>query len=92
MPVIKKDFGVVSDLYNTAKQYSQTNLSLNNVTYLASVMLSNGITNFKTYTLDGTVDLRAPDPSKPDYVNAYFTPDEDKLMQTVLDVFYTQID
>lgn len=92
LPVIKKDFGVVSDLYNTAKQYSQTNLSLNNVTYLASVMLSNGITNFKTYTLDGTVDLRAPDPSKPDYVNAYFTPDEDKLMQTVLDVFYTQID
>lgn len=92
IPVIKKNFGVVSDLYNTAKQYSQTNLSLNNVTYLASVMLSNGITDFETYTLDGTVDLRAPDPSNPDYVNAYFTPDEDQLMQTVLDVFYTQID
>lgn len=92
LPVIKKNFSVVSDLYNTAKQYSQTNLSLNNVTYLASVMLSNGITNFKSYTLDGTVDLRAPDPSNPDYVNAYFTPDEDQLMQTVLDVFYIQID
>ena len=92
LPVIKKDFSVVSDLYNTAKQYSQTNLSLNNVTYLASVMLSNGINNFKSYTLDGTVELRTPDPSKPEYVNAYFTPDEDKLMQTVLDVFYIQID
>ena len=28
----------------------------------------------------------------PDVVHAEFYPDEDKLMETVLDVFYTQID
>lgn len=91
MPVVKKDFSVVSELYNIAKQYSQTNLSLNNVTYLASTILSNGVSSFETYSLQGDVELRVVNPDNPNYVNAYFTPDEDQLMQTVLDVFYVQV-
>lgn len=92
IPVVKKDFSVVSDLYNIAKDYCQTNISLNNATYLASTILSKGVTSFETYKLEGDVELRAVNPNNPDYVNAYFTPDEDQLMQTVLDVFYVQID
>lgn len=92
IPAVKKDFSVVTDLYNIAKDYSQTNLSLNNVTYLASTILSHGVTSFDTYSLKGDVELRVVDPKNPNYVNAYFTPDEDQLMQTVLDVFYVQVD
>ena len=48
---VTSDFSVVSQLYNTASEYSQTNISLSEVTYLASVVLSNGVSDFTQYTL-----------------------------------------
>ena len=91
VPAVIKDFGTVSRLYQTATGYSQTNLTLNNATYLASLLLSKGITNFETYTISGTMEAE-PDEEIANLAHAQFYPDEDDLMQTVLDVFYTQID
>lgn len=91
VPAVMKDFSVISDLYSTAASYSRTNLTLSNATYVASLMLSKGVTSFETYTLKGEMKA-SDDPILEDVVHAEFTPDEDNLMQTVLDVFYTQID
>jgi anionic cell wall polymer biosynthesis LytR-Cps2A-Psr (LCP) family protein len=92
LPAVMKDFSVVSSLYNTASKYSQTNLTVNNATYLASLMLSKGTTDFDTYSLEGEmIEQDASDSDFPDAVYAQFVPDEDSLMQTVLDVFYNQV-
>lgn len=91
IPAVMNDFSIVSSLYNTAMDYSTTNLSLPDTTYLASLLISKNITDFETVTLEGEMK-----PSEKidyaDVVYAEFYPDEDKLMQTVLDTFYTQID
>ena len=91
LPAVTKDFSTISRLYNTASKYSQTNFSLNNATYLGSFLLSRGVTEFETHTLTGEMKA-SEDALMPDVVHAEFYPDEDKLMETVLDVFYTQID
>lgn len=91
LPAVIKDFSVISNLYNTATDYSQTNLTLSNATYIASLLLSKGATNFETYTLKGEMK-EGKDSKFADIVHAEFYPDEDDLMKTVLDVFYTQID
>ncbi len=91
VPAVIKDFGLVSNLYNTASKYSRTNLTLNDATYLASYLISKGVTSFESYTIEG--EMKEAKVSKyPDAVHAEFYPDEDSLMQTVLDVFYDQID
>ena len=93
LPAVVRDFSTVSRLYNTAKNYSKTNLSLSNATYVASLLLSRNVRDFTGYTLQGEME-GSPDPN-PDYpgvVHAEFYPDKDNVMQTVLDVFYTQID
>lgn len=90
-PAVMNDFSIVSSLYNTASEYSTTNISLSDATYLASLLISKGITDFETTTLEG--EMKAS--TRIDYgdvVYAEFYPDEDKLMQTVLDTFYTKID
>ena len=87
VPAVLKDFGVVSDLYNTAAGYSQTNLSLSDATYLASLLLSKGVTSFETYTLQGEMK-EATSTEYPDAVYAEFYPDEELLMNTILEVFY----
>lgn len=90
-PAVMNDFSIVSKLYNTATDYSTTNITLSDATYLASLLISKNITDFETTTLEGEMK-----PSTridyADVVYAEFYPDEDKLMQTVLDTFYTQID
>ncbi len=91
VPAVMKDFGVVSQLYNTASKYSQTNIKLSNVTYLASLAVSKNVTSFETYSIKGEMKL-SEKTEHSDIVYAEFTPDEDSLMETVLSVFYTQID
>lgn len=90
LPAVLNDFSVVTQLYNTASEYSQTNITLNNATYIASVLLSNGITDFKTYTLQGEMTASTIQ-DYPDSVYAEFRPYEDKLMETVLEVFYEEV-
>lgn len=91
LPAVKNDFGVVTKLYNTASKYSQTNITLNNATYLASMILSKGIDSFDTYTLKGSMS-EVKHTKYPDAVIAEFTPDEDSVMEAVLNTYYTQID
>ncbi len=89
LPAVLNDFGVVTELYNTASQYSQTNITLNNVTYMASVLLSKGVTDFNTYTLQG--EMTATPAQYDGEVFAEFHPYEDKLMDVVLEVFYDEV-
>ena len=91
LPAVVKDFSTISKLYNTASKYSRTNLTLNNATYVGSLLLSKGVTEFESYTIKGEMKPDE-DPLRPDIVHAEFYPDEDSLMETILEVFYTQID
>ena len=91
LPSIVKDFSTVSTLYNTAMSYTQTNISLSNVTYMASFLLSKGVDDFATYRLEGEA-VAIPDSLIPGVAHAEFYVDEDNVMETVLAVFYTQID
>lgn len=91
LPAVMRDFSTVSSLYNTASKYSQTNLTLNNATYVASLLLSKGITNFETKTLTGTMKAE-PDEKIANLAHAQFYPDEDELMKIILSTFYVQID
>lgn len=91
VPAVINDFSVVSSLYNTASEYSSTDISLSNVTYLASLLLSKGVTDFDTITLEG--EMKPSDRiDYADVVYAEFYPDEEALMETVLSVFYKQAD
>ena len=87
---VTSDFSVITNLYNTASDYCTTDLTVSNVTYLGSLLLQKGVTDFQSYTLEGK--MKAVDNKEfKDYVYAGFYPDKDSLMQTVLDVFYTRI-
>ena len=85
---VTSDFSVVSQLYNTASEYSQTNVSLSEVTYLASVVLSNGVSDFTQYTLEG--EMRASDTATEDVFAEYYV-DEDSVMDVVVNCFYEQV-
>ncbi len=87
---VKKDFSVISSLYSTATKYSTTNISLSDVTYLATVLLSKGIASYDTESVQGKMKTIKTD--RPEVVNAAFYPDEQALYELVLRVFYTQID
>lgn len=87
-PAVVKDFGVVTRLYNTASDYSSTNISLSNATYLATLLLTNANPQFESESLKGEMKLGTN--TNPDVVYAEFYPDEEALMELVLDTFYTK--
>lgn len=89
-PAIMTDITTVQRLYGVGAQYSQTNLTLANLTYLASFLTSKGTISFDTYTIDGKMDSYI-DEKDSNLAHAAFYPDKDSIMQTVLDVFYTRI-
>ena len=91
LPAVLNDFSTVSRLYNTAADYSTTNMDLSNVTYLASLLVSKGIRDFETETLQGEMK-ESERTDYADYVYAKFYPDEELTLETVLDTFYTQVD
>lgn len=91
LPSVVSNFSTVGNLYNTATGYSRTNLTLSNATYIASLLLQKGVTDFETYSIKGEMK-EAKDPLLPNVVHAEYYADEDSVMETVLDVFYTQVD
>ena len=91
LPAVLNDFSTVSRLYNTAADYSTTNMDLSNVTYLASLLVSKGIRDFETETLQGEMK-ESERTDYADYVYSEFYPDEELTLETVLDTFYTQVD
>ena len=76
--------GDLVTLYNTAQEYSTTNLGVSEFSYLASEMISNGVNDVSVYSLDGTMTLGASG-------YAEYNLDKDSVYQTVLDVYYTQV-
>lgn len=89
LPAVKNDFSVISKLYNTAMKYSQTNISLEDVTYMASLIMSKGVTSYTQHKIKG--EMKASE-QKNDYVFAEFYADENSILETVIDCFYTQVD
>lgn len=95
IPAVKNDFSTVSRLYNTAMKYSQTNVSLDEVTYIASLALQKGVTGFTQHKLDGEMkasDKKISYTGGDDYVFAEFYPNDEALLETVLECFYKQVD
>lgn len=80
----KGNVGALVDLYNTAGDYSVTNLGLNEFSYLASTVVSHGISSLDVVTLQGEAE-------QGDVYMEYYL-DQDSVYQTVLDVYYTQVD
>lgn len=89
LPAVKKDFSVISKLYNTAMEYSQTNISLEDVTYMASLIMSKGVTSYTQHKIKG--EMKSSE-KKNDYVFAEFYPDENSILETVVECFYKQVD
>lgn len=85
---VTDDFSVISRLYNTAAAYSNTNISLKDVTYLASVVLSHGVSDYTQYTLEG--EMRASDSATEDVFAEYYL-DEASVMDVVVNCFYEQV-
>lgn len=87
---VTNDFSVVTNLYNTAIDYSQTNITLNDVTYMASLILSKGVGEFTSYTIDGEMKASA-EVVREDGVYAEFYADEDSVLDIVVNCFYTKV-
>lgn len=73
---------VLIDLYQTALQYTWTNLGIDEFSYVASIVAQHGIGDFELLTLQG--DLVEQNG------HAAMMLDEESVTQTVLDVFYTR--
>ena len=71
-------------LYQTATQYSTTNLGLSEFSYLASKVIENGMSQIDVTTLTGEAVQGAR------YMEYYL--DETSTYETVLDVYYTLVD
>lgn len=89
-PAIMTDITKLYSLYNVGAQYSKTNLDSSDAAYLASLLMSGGSVTFDTYTIDGEMTTYE-DEALENTSHAAFYPNEDSLMQTVLDVFYIRI-
>ncbi len=80
----KSNPAVLLDLYNTAVQYSFTNLSFEEFSYLVSAMTSTGFSSLSTRTLPGEMVQGS--------IYAEFYLDKEGVRQAVLDTFYHVVD
>lgn len=85
---VADDFSVVTELYNLASKYSETNISLSDVTYLASLVVSKGISDYTQYSVDGEMK---PSSTATEDVFAEFYADEDSVLDIVINCFYNQV-
>lgn len=79
----KSNPALIVDLYQTADDYTWTNLGVDEVSFLGSTMLGKGVTDFNVVSLQGT--MGAGDK------HAEFTLDQDSVYQTVIDTFYHEV-
>lgn len=78
------DPGILVGLYQTALDYSSTNLELGEFSYLAATLLEHGMSELDVVTLAG-------EPVKGSQYVEYHL-DQDAVYETVLDVFYTPVE
>ena len=69
-------------LYQTALQYTWTNLGIDEFSYVASIMAKHGIADFELLSLQGEIVEQDG--------HAAMMLDQESVTQTVLDVFYTR--
>ncbi len=77
------DLGTITRLYNTATQYSCTNVDLSSVTYLATKLMSQGVNGLETATVPGEMKLGAK------YAEFYM--DTRAAYEMILDIFYNEV-
>lgn len=78
-----RDFGAVSRLYNASQKYCCTNVGIDSVTYLATTLLSKGISNFRTVSVPGEMKMGDK------YAEFYM--DTTAAYEMILDVFYNEV-
>ncbi len=80
----KADPAVIANIYNTAAEYSWTTLGFDEFSYLATQVLSMGITSVDVESLPGTMGMGEK------YAEFYL--DKEGVRQIVLDTFYHEVD
>ncbi len=81
---IGTDLSAITDIYNTAMNYSYTNISLSNVSYLAATFVTKANGEFETFTVPGK--MVAGDDAHSEY---YI--DETPFYETLLSIYYNEI-
>ena len=84
----RKDFSVISHLYQDITPYIVSDLDSSDVIFLAQTYLSYGL-DFSIVSYEGTYDWLE---NSRGTRNAVYYADEDSLFEAVLAVFYTQVD
>ena len=79
----KADITMPVTLYNSVSDYMVTNISVSEVTYLATLLLQNGTSGGEMFTVPGEVVQGE--------VYAEFTPNEQELYELILNVFYKEV-
>lgn len=79
----KSDITMPVTLYNSVSDYMVTNISVSEVTYLATLLLQNGTSGGEMFTVPGEVVQGE--------VYAEFTPNEQELYELILNVFYKEV-
>lgn len=79
-----KDFSVISKLYKTANSYCCTNVGLDNVTYLATALMSKGVNEINTYSVPGEMKMGDK------YTEFYM--DTTAAYEMILEVFYDEVE
>lgn len=79
----KKDVTTLLDLYSAVERYTFTNLTMAELTFLATCFVENGAA-FDFLTIKGEADMLGE--------NAIYYLDRTNLYETVLDVYYTPAD
>ena len=78
----RRDFGIITRLYNTATKYSCTNVDLSAVTYLATTLMSKGVSGLETVSVPGEMKMGTK------YAEFYM--DARATYEMILDVFYNE--
>jgi anionic cell wall polymer biosynthesis LytR-Cps2A-Psr (LCP) family protein len=76
--------GVLLDLFNTTADYSITNLGVSEFSYLASAVLASNAASLDMITLEGEMTQGE--------IYAEYYLDKDAVYETVLEVYYRQVD
>ncbi len=79
----RRDFGIITKLYNTATRYSCTNVDLSSVTYLATTLLSKGVTGLETVSVPGEMKMGSK------YAEFYM--DSRAAYEMILSVYYNEV-
>lgn len=80
---IKSDLGVVSELYNDVLPYMTTDISFDEVVYLAPEMVNYSFDDSSFYMIQGETVMGEEFEE--------FYPDEDKLYEMIINVFYNEV-